>query len=438
VIHWIPMTKQHGRAWWTNAAIYELYVDKFAGNFRGLTAKLGYLTRLGINTIHILPHYPSPMVDGGYDISDFQEVRTDLGTLNDFCECVDAAHRHGIRVITDLVLNHVSSVHPWFIEARASKKNAKRDFFVWSDTGSEVKEAPNMFPDIKTSNWIWNEPTGDYYYATFYPEQPDLNWNNPLVLENMLACVDFWVDRGVDGFRLDAVPHLVERDKTASVNLPETHQIVKIIRRHLDDRYGGGIALLAEVGADAEEAKTYFGNGDECQLVYHFELMRRMFVALMRREYRLPDNVLQGLRDIPANCRWVIFLRNHDEINLTTLPDHERSELLDFLDSEHRYPFNEGRATSVRLGTVFVHRPERLIEAFRLLHSLPGVPVIYYGDEIGMQNLPVKEGTRDSRVYVRGNFDWDTAESMMTDPSSLLNTIANIIRDRRMVRAMGA
>jgi len=419
------------RAWWKHAKIYELYVDKFASDFRGLTARLDYFNHLGINTLHILPHYPSPMVDDGYDISDYRGVRDELGTLEDFSAFVAEAKTRGIRVIIDLALNHVSDQHPWFLEARASKSNSKRDFFKWSETGRELKNAINAFPDFKSSNWIRNEATGDYYYATFYPQQPDLNWDNPEVLAEMLKIVDFWVGRGVAGFRLDAVPYLVEREDAASKGLPKTHRIIKIIREHLDKKYAGSVCLLAEVGDDTEVAKTYFGDGDECHLVYHFSLMRQMLVALMRRDSSAVNALVQKSSfSIPDGCQWATFLRNHDEISLGELSGQERDDLLNFLDPERRFPFNRGTTTAIRLGSIFASQPSRLIEAFELLYSLPGAPIMYYGDEIGMKNLPIQKDIIDTRKYVRGNFDWATAERMLADSNSLLNKTAEIIRAR--------
>lgn len=419
---------QDNQYWWKQAKIYELYVDKFARNFKGLTARLDYFNHLGINTLHILPHYPSPMVDDGYDVSDYRGVRKELGTMDDFVECVEEAHKRGIKIMTDLVLNHVSTEHHWFVDARASKDNPKRDFFLWSETGREFKNAINAFPDFKSSNWIWNEATQDYYYATFYPEQPDLNWDNHEVLYEILKRVDFWTDIGVDGFRLDAIPHLVERENTMSYGLPETHHIIKVLRKHLDEKHSRGIALLAEIAAKVGESKGYFGEGDECHLVYNFALMNKMLLALVRKDLGIIHDVAHESLAIPESCQWAVFLRNHDEVNLHTLSDEERIEVVNAIDPKHLYPFNKGNATSIRLGSIFAHEPERLIEAFELLYSTPGAPIMYYGDEIGMKNLPIQSRIKDTRRYVRGDFEWDTAEKMLANPDSLLNRVATIIR----------
>ncbi|KKW18981.1 MAG: Trehalose synthase [Candidatus Adlerbacteria bacterium GW2011_GWC1_50_9] len=415
-------------SWWISAKIYELYVDKFAGDFKGLTRHLDHFEHLGVNALHLLPFYPSPMVDDGYDVSDYRGVRAELGTLEDFAAFVEAAHARGIKVMIDLVTNHTSSQHHWFITAHASKHNSKRDYYIWSETGNELKNAINAFPDFKPSNWVWNEATKDYYYATFYPEQPDLNWDNPNVLKEILMRISFWADKGVDGFRLDAIPFLVEREGTTSVGLPETHHIIKHIRRHLDEKHGGNIALLAEVGDSAEAARAYFGDGDECHMIYHFPLAAKMLLALARRDRRIVEEETRLLLDVPFPCRWALFLRNHDEISMVGLSEDERVELLDFLDPERRYAFSKGTTAAMRLGSIFAREPEQLLEAFEFLYSQPGVPIMYYGDEIGMQNLPLQEGIKDTRRYVRGNFDWGTAEKMLADPNSLLNKTAGIIR----------
>jgi maltose alpha-D-glucosyltransferase/alpha-amylase len=414
------------RYWWKEAKIYECYVDKFAGDFKGLTEHANYFSLLGVNCIHILPHYPSPMIDDGYDIMDYRNVRPELGTLDDFRECIKALHARGIRVILDFVLNHTSSEHPWFIEARSSKMNSKRDFFLWSDTGKECADAINAFPDIKSSNWIPNPQTGDHYFATFYPEQPDLNWDNPEVMEEMLGNMDFWVELGVDGFRLDAAPHLIKRDGTNSKGLPETHAILKNIRAHIDQHYPE-VILLAEAHQSVAEIKTYFGNGDECHMAYHFCLMEQMLLALKRNDRSGVQKMLDESFDIPETCQWAVFLRNHDEISLATLPDDERTRLVDFLDPKHEYPFKKGLYTSMRLASIFHGDRAKLRTAFELLYSTPGAPVMYYGDEIGMKNLPLMPRIVDSRKYVRGPFLWQEAERQIASPDSLFHDVAALI-----------
>lgn len=418
-------------SWWMRGRIYELYVDKFATNFAGLTERLDYFTFLGINTLHILPHYPSPMVDDGYDISDYKNVRLDLGTLEDFKRFTEAAHRRNIRVMVDLVLNHVSCEHPWFKEARATKHNSFRDFFVWSESSGRRRKSLKQFPDFKDSHWIWNEATQDYYYATFYPEQPDLNWKHPQVLAEILSVIDFWVQKGVNGFRLDAASYLIQKSGAGFVQSLPTHRILKALRAYTDEEYGGRIAFLAEVAGEIEDGLRYFGDGDECHMVYHFPLMREMFLALMHRDRSRVDTMILNSAVLPPKCAWATFLRNHDDIALSrTMNKKERVDLLRFLDPDSQYLFAAGSTTAVRLATIFEHEPERMVEAYNMLYTLPGTPVLYYGDEIGMKNLPHQPHVKDSRRYVRGSFDWNIVESMRADPDSVLNRIAADIRGK--------
>ncbi len=415
------------RYWWKEAKIYELYVDKFATDFKGLASRMDYLKQLGVNTLHILPHYPSPMADDGYDIKDYRGVRPELGTLEDMKETIGAARERGIHIILDMVLNHVSVEHPWFIEARSSKSNPKRNFFLWSDTGAEYKDALNAFPDIKPKNWIANPETEDFYFATFYPEQPDLNWDNPEVVEAMIANMDFWADLGVDGFRLDAACFLIKRDGTSCKGLPETHAMIKRIRKHLDDKYPRGVILLGEAAQSVEETMVYFGDGDECHMMYHFPLMAEMWRALQGGDDSAVREMITTSFAIPENCQWGVFLRNHDEIELRFLPSQEvRSSLLAFMDPKREYMFNKGQATSKRIASIF-DNDESIINAFKLLYSTPGAPIMYYGDEIGQKNLPLRAGVTDTRKYVRGDFDWKEAGRQMGDSDSLLSRTAKII-----------
>lgn len=421
------MSEEH---WWKSANIYELYIDKFAGTIQNLTARLDYFTKLGINTLHILPHYPSPMVDDGYDVMDYLNVRPELGTLDDFDELVKQAHVRGIRIIVDFVLNHVSENHPWFVDARASKTSLKRDYFLWSETGKELAAAWNAPSGLKLSNWIRNDPTRDYYFATFYPQQPDLNWDNPAVFEAMMANMDFWADRGVDGFRLDAAGSLTKREGSRSKGLPENHVHIKRIRKHLDEKYDGNVVLLAEAHLTVEAVKAYFGDGDECHMVYHFPLMEEMFLALMFDEPERIKEMVEHSKGIPENCAWATFLRNHDEISLSTLPLIRRTTLVSQLDPRGEYLFNNGQATALRLANIFENKPEKLRAALALLYSLPGSPIMYYGDEIGMRNLPREESVADTRKFVRGQFDWEEAQKQMADPESLFHYVATLIRSR--------
>lgn len=399
--------------------IYELYVDKFAGSFRGFLGKVDYFNKLGVNALHILPHYPSPMVDDGYDVSDYRGVRKELGTLKDFENFSKAAKQNGLKIIVDLVINHASIEHPWF------KNN--RDYFLWSKTGKELAGAPNSLPHLKPSNWIYDPATGDYYFSTFYPEQADLNWDNPHVLEEFLKIIDFWVERGVGGFRLDAASHLIKREGTTSKGLPETHVILKKMRQHIDKNYPEAI-LLAETHDSIVETKKYFGNGDECHLVYHFPLAEAMLLALITGNNHSLQTLLKESNDLPKNCRWATFLRNHDELSLTTLTEEERKEIMTFADPEGKYDFKNGRGLSMRLASILKNDKEKIISAVRLLFSTRGVPIIYYGDEIGMQNARLRGKVIDTRRYVRGDFDWKEAERQMKDSDSLFGAVAGMIR----------
>jgi len=413
--------------WWKKAKLYELYIDKFAGNIVGLTQRLDYFVELGINTLHILPHYPSPMVDDGYDVSDYRGVRAALGTLAQFEHFLQLAHRKDIHVIVDLALNHTSQEHPWFIEARSSKTNPKRDYYLWSKTGTEFPLIESGIGDIKDKNWIPDPATGEFYFATYYPQQPDLNWDNPAVFDEMVDVMCFWAKLGVDGFRLDAVPHLIKREGSASRGLPETHALLKRIRATLSGKFPE-VILLAEAHDSIEDTKKYFGDGDECHMAYHFALMEQMWLSLQHGDEALLQKAVADSFTIPENCQWAIFLRNHDEISLVTLPPSERAALVSYLDPRKLYPFQKGLATSMRLGSVYASNREGLRKAFRLLYSLPGSPIMYYGDEIGMQNLPHEESIRDSRRYVRGTFDWKAAEAQQKDPASLFREVADLIK----------
>jgi maltose alpha-D-glucosyltransferase/alpha-amylase len=411
--------------WWKNAIIYEVYVDKFSGTFDGLTKKLKYLKFLGINCIHLLPHYPSPMIDDGYDVSDYLGVRADLGTIEDFSNFVKNSHSVGIKVIIDFVLNHTSTQHPWFIKARSSLKNDKRDFYLWSKTGKEYRKAPNLFPDLKSSNWIYNEQTKDYYFSTFHSEQADLNWNNPKVFSEMIKIMDFWINLGVDGFRLDAASHLIKKEGTNSDGLPETHAVIKKLRSHLDKK-NKNIILLAEVCDSIEKTKKYFGNGDECHLLYNFPLVGKLLLSFKRKDKNVLEKFKKNLSDIPPNCAWVNFLGHHDEMSLAIVNKKEREELFSYFDPEKKYRFSGG--ISLRISTMFDGNKEKIIEAFKVLLSMPGSPIVYYGDEIGMKNELLLPQEKDTRKSLRGKFDWNIENKQKLDSQSLLVNISNTIK----------
>ena len=412
--------------WWTHTVFYEVYVDKFAGNFVNFTAKLDYLKRLGIDCVHLLPHYPSPMVDDGYDVSDYKSVRSELGTLADFSAFTNAAHGRGMKIMVDFVLNHTSTEHPWFKEASGSKDNPKRDFYLWSGNGQELTGAANPFAELKPDNWIRNAATNDFYFSTFYPAQADLNWDNPHVFDAMMEVMDFWVAQGADGFRLDAAAHLVKREGTDSKGLPETHALLKRIRAHLDLQ-PREIALLAEVSGTIENVKPYFGNGDECTLAYLFSLAVGSFLAIARGDRRIFERVAEASRGIPGNCAWATMLRHHDEMHFGSLSPDESDEVLNYFDPEAKYRFSGG--ASLRLATMFRSDKEKTLAAYRMLFDAPGSPIIYYGDEIGMENEPLTAGEKDTRKSVRGAFDWEKARVSLLDPDSLFNKLSAMIKN---------
>ncbi len=421
--------------WFEKAIIYELYVDKFAGNFSALTSKLDYFKNLGVNTLWLLPHYPSPLIDGGYDISDYQNIRPTLGTLSDFDQFVATAHTDGLKIIIDMVLNHTSDQYSWFKEARSSKNNPKRNWYLWSDNRDRFPQAFVHFadhPEKNGKNWIFNQATGDYYYATFYPGQPDLNWDNPEVKNALQSVMDFWLDRGVDGFRLDAVSRLVKRDGTYCFGLPETHQILKDLRRHIDQKYPGTV-LLAEAGGWPDEARAFFGEGGECQLVMHFPLAVKMLSAIASKNTAGVSDMWRWTGQAPAGCSWTVFLTNHDSVDLFFLSDsRERQQLIDQGNSRHEFSGMDGNSFGARLGEICRGNKDDIIWATKLLLDQPGVPIIYYGNEIGMMNQSLPEKPADMREYVRGPFDWEEAKRQQSDPGSLFSSVSSLIKNRRI------
>ncbi|MFS8840762.1 maltose alpha-D-glucosyltransferase [Synechococcus sp. W55.2] len=382
-----PLT--HDPLWYKDAIIYELPARAFfdsdgdgVGDFQGLTEKLDYLQELGITAVWLLPFFPSPLKDDGYDVSDFTSVHPDLGTLEDFKIFLEAAHKRGIRVIIELILNHTSDQHPWFQRARrAAPGTLERDFYVWSDTPEKYKEARIIFQDFEASNWTWDSAAKAYYWHRFYSHQPDLNYDNPAVQKAMFEVVDFWLSLGVDGMRLDAVPYLYEREGTTCESLPETHAFLKALRRHIDQRYPGRM-LLAEANQWPEDAVAYFGDGDECHMEFHFPLMPRLFMAI-QMEDRFPIiDILQQTPPIPETCQWALFLRNHDELTLEMVTDEERDYMYQVYAKDPNARVNLGIRR--RLAPLLGNSRRRIELMNSLLFSLPGTPVIYYGDEIGM------------------------------------------------------
>ncbi len=412
--------------------IYEVYVDKFAGNFTNLISKLDYLVELGVGTIWLLPHYPSPGVDGGYDISDYRGIRSDLGTLENFREFIKAAHLRGLKVITDMVLNHTSDQHPWFKDASSSRDNPKRNWYIWNDNPYRFHDAFVHFPEIKkTGNWIRNNATGDYYYATFYPQQPDLNWDNSEVVAEMLSTMDYWLELGVDGFRLDAISRLAKRDGTNCFALPETHAMLRNIRSHISTKFPDAV-LLAESGGWLEEARTFFGNNDECHLVINFPLAVRMLSAVRHHDQSVVVDVWRWAPELPGECKWAAFLTNHDTVDLFFLTnDSEKQEVASYINPDSTYSQPNSSSVAARLAQVCRGKKEDIIWATEQLMSQPAVPIIYYGNEIGMPNQSLSQRPSDAREYVRGAFDWAEAERQRLDPDSLFHSVRKIIQKRR-------
>jgi len=392
--------------WYQHAVFYEILVRGFfdhnndgSGDLRGITEKLGYLEWLGIDCIWLLPFYQSPLRDGGYDISDFWTVLPEYGDLADAVELVEESHKRGIRIIADLVMNHTSDQHPWFAESRQDRGNPKADWYVWSDDDTRYPDARVIFIDTEKSNWTWDPVRGQYYWHRFFSHQPDLNYDNPEVAETMLDVLRYWLDIGLDGFRLDAVPYLFEREGTNGENLPETHEYLKRLRKEVDDLYPG-VVLLAEANQWPEDVVEYFGDGNECQMCFHFPLMPRMFMAL-RREQRHPiTEILSHTPEIPDGSQWGIFLRNHDELTLEMVTDEERDYMWAEYAKDPRMKRNIGIGRRLMPLVDNDRRVAELLHA--LLFSFPGSPVLYYGDEIGMGDN-IYLGDRDG---VRTPMQW--------------------------------
>ncbi|MDP8261945.1 MAG: maltose alpha-D-glucosyltransferase [Candidatus Ancaeobacter aquaticus] len=375
--------------WYKDAVIYELHVRAFndnsgdgIGDFKGLTERLDYLEDLGVTAIWLLPFYPSPLKDDGYDISDYFKIHRDYGTLRDFKIFLRAAHKRGLRVITELVMNHTSNEHAWFQKARKAKPGSKmRDWYVWSDNPEKYGDTRIIFKDFETSNWTWDPVAGAYYWHRFYSHQPDLNYENPSVRREMKRVLDFWFSLGVDGLRIDAVPYLFEREHTNCENLPETHTFLKELRSYVDKKYKNRM-LLAEANQWPEDAASYFGNGDECHMAFHFPVMPRIFMAVqMEDNYPIID-ILNATPPIPDGCQWAIFLRNHDELTLEMVTDEERDYMYRLYAKDPRAKINVGIRR--RLAPLLSNNRRKIELLNVLLFSLPGTPVIYYGDELGM------------------------------------------------------
>ncbi len=375
--------------WYRDAVIYQLNVKAFfdtnadgMGDFKGVTAKLDYVKDLGVNTIWLMPFYPSPLRDDGYDIAEYEDVHPQYGSLDDFREMLAAAHQRGLRVITELVINHTSDQHPWFQAARnAPAGSPERDFYVWSDNDQLYQGTRIIFTDTEKSNWSWDPVAKQFFWHRFFSHQPDLNFDNPLVMEAVLTTMRFWLDMGVDGFRLDAIPYLIERDGTSNENLPETHVVIKKLRAAIDAEYKNRF-LLAEANMWPEDVREYFGDGDECHMAYHFPLMPRMYMAIAQEDRHPIIEIMQQTPEIPEGCQWAIFLRNHDELTLEMVTSKERDYMYNMYAADKRARINLGIRR--RLAPLMDNDIDSVKLMNGMLLSMPGSPIIYYGDEIGM------------------------------------------------------
>ncbi|HTB02862.1 MAG TPA: maltose alpha-D-glucosyltransferase, partial [Bradyrhizobium sp.] len=386
----LPVTAlDNDELWYKDAIIYQLHVKAFAdsnndgiGDFAGLTEKLGYLQELGVTALWLLPFYPSPGRDDGYDIADYGAINPDFGTMKDFKRFIVEAKKRGMRVIIELVINHTSDQHDWFKRARRSDpKSSARNWYVWSDTDQKYQGTRIIFTDTEKSNWTWDTEAGAFFWHRFFSHQPDLNFDNPRVVSALVQVMKRWLDTGVDGFRLDAIPYLCERDGTNNENLPETHAIIRKLRAELD-AYAKGKVLLAEANQWPEDVQEYFGKGDECQMAYHFPLMPRIYMAIAQEDRFPITDILRQTPDIPPNCQWALFLRNHDELTLEMVTDVERDYLWSTYANDPRARINLGIRR--RLAPLMDNDRRKIELMDSLLLSFPGTPIIYYGDEIGM------------------------------------------------------
>ncbi len=404
--------------WYKDAVFYELHVKAYCdstgdgiGDFRGLLGKLDHLRDLGVDCIWLLPMYPSPFRDDGYDISDYCAIHPVYGVLDDFKAFLDAAHARGLRVITELVLNHTSDQHPWFLESRSSRDNPKRDWYVWSDSDEKYKGVRIIFCDTEMSNWAWDPVSKSYYWHRFFSHQPDLNFDNPAVREEIWNVMKFWLDLGVDGFRVDAVPYLIEREGTTCENLPETHDILKMLRGRMTEHYPERI-MLAEANMWPEDVRPYFGEGDEFHMAFHFPIMPRLFMALRLEDRKPLVDIIERTPPIPESCQWGIFLRNHDELTLEMVTDDERDYMYEEYARERTARINLGIRR--RLAPLLDGDRRRIELLNGLLMSLPGSPFLYYGDEIGMGDniyLGDRNGVRTPMQWSAGwNAGFSTAD----------------------------
>ncbi|MBZ0295270.1 MAG: maltose alpha-D-glucosyltransferase [Anaerolineae bacterium] len=448
-------------SWYINAVFYELYLRAFNdsdgdghGDFTGLRQKLDYLQWLGVDCIWLLPIYPSPLRDDGYDISSFFGIYPTFGFLEDFRMTVQEIHRRDMRIIADLVVNHTSDQHPWFIEARSNKNSPMRDFYVWSDNNERYKDARIIFLDTEVSNWAYDDRTEEFYWHRFYSSQPDLNYDNPGVRQEMINIIKFWMDMGIDGFRVDAVPYLFEREGTSCENLPETHNYLKEMRRFVDLNYPNSV-LLGEANQWPSDLRPYFGDSDEFHMCFHFPVMPRLYMALAKGDRTPVVDILAETPEIPDNAQWATFLRNHDELTLEMVTEEDRQFMWDYYASDQRYRLNLGIRR--RLAPLMGNDRRKIELLNSLLFTLPGAPVLYYGDEIGMGDditQPDRNGVRTpmqwsgeanggfssapvDRLYAPAINDPEygyrsvNVAAQQGDPDSLLHTIRNMIQTRK-------
>jgi maltose alpha-D-glucosyltransferase/alpha-amylase len=454
--------------WYKDAVIYELHVRAFAdsnadgiGDFQGLISRLDYLQELGVTCLWLLPFFPSPLRDDGYDIADYTSVNPSYGTLDDFRQFLTEAHARNMQVMIEMVINHTSDQHPWFRRARlAPKGSPERDMYVWSDTDRLFEDVRIIFTDTEKSNWTWDEAAQQYYWHRFFSHQPDLNFDNPIVMEEILKAIRFWLDMGVDAMRLDAIPYLVERDGTSCENVPETHEKIKHIRAVIDAEYENRL-ILAEANMWPADVRPYFGDGDECHMAFHFPLMPRIYMAL-RQEDRLPiTDIMAQTPDIPLTCQWGLFLRNHDELTLEMVTNDERDYMYLAYSADPRMRINVGIRR--RLAPLVDNNRRRIELLNSLLLSFPGTPILYYGDEIGMGDniyLGDRNGVRTpmqwnsdrnagfskavpAKLYFPVIMDpiWGyqaiNVEAQQSDPSSLLHWMRNMINLRKLFQVFG-
>ncbi|MGO9425206.1 MAG: maltose alpha-D-glucosyltransferase [Steroidobacteraceae bacterium] len=454
--------------WYKDAIIYQLNVKSFfdsnddgIGDFHGLTSKLGYIRDLGVNTIWLMPFYPSPLKDDGYDIADYLNIHPQYGTLDDFRNMLREAHRLGLKVVTELVINHTSDQHPWFQAARhAPPGSPEREFYVWSDTDQKYLGTRIIFTDTETSNWNWDPVAKAYYWHRFFSHQPDLNFDNPRVMDAVLQIMRFWLDMGVDGFRIDAIPYLVEREGTNNENLRETHAVIKQLRAAIDAHYRNRF-LLAEANQWPEDVREYFGDGDECHMAYHFPLMPRIYMSIAQEDRYPISEIMQQTPDIPESCQWAIFLRNHDELTLEMVTSKERDYMYSTYAADVHARINLGIRR--RLAPLMENDRDRIKLMNSLLLSMPGSPILYYGDEIGMGDnvfIGDRNGVRTpmqwspdrnagfsradpQRLYLPPIMDpvygyqAINVEAQLRDPSSLLSWTKRILAVRKTSRAFG-